>query len=167
MNDRPEPSGIPEKKMRLWLFNPFHYVAGVQALAAGVVIIFATGALAALSNSRLDGVLDFHTRGAGQGPLWPPVTDGLMAWLIMGILLLIGGKVISSSRIRALDIFGTQALARFPQLITAIFALQPGPRRYGQYLQVKYLTSGKPVEIYPLDALMFYLMMILSLLMLI
>lgn len=44
----------------------------------------------------------------------------------MGVLLTIAGFIISRSRPRVIDIFGTQSLARFPMLVTSLFALLPG-----------------------------------------
>jgi hypothetical protein len=155
----------PKRKVRLCLFNPFHYLAGGKALALGIVLILTTGAVACLSNSRLDGVIDFHTTFQPLSPAWLPVSDGLLAWIIMGVLLLAGGKIISTSRFRALDVFGTQALARFPHLFTAAFALLPGAQRYAQNLQVNYLASGGPVQVSTADAYLFMTVMLLSILM--
>ncbi|MBN2287730.1 MAG: hypothetical protein JXQ83_00260 [Candidatus Glassbacteria bacterium] len=165
MDELATPEKLSEKKLRLWLFNPFHYVAGGKALAIGAGCIIASGLVAALSNSRLDGVIDFHSGPPVQNPAWLPVSDGFLAWVLMGVLLLIGGKVISRSRVRVLDVFGTQALARFPHLITALFALIPGARRYSQNLQVKLLASGAPLQAYPMDGFLFILTMIVAVLM--
>ncbi len=108
-----------------WLFNPFYYVAGGKALTAGIGLILATGALSYTGGVRFDGVLDVHTASSGNIPAWVYLADGLLAWIIMSVLLLPGGKVISTSRVRAIDIFGTQALARWPALAMALLVQIP------------------------------------------
>src|SRR3990167_2249308 len=99
---------VSKRSIRTWLFNPFHYIAGGKALVVGVVLILVAGFIGALSNSHFDGVLDFHTGAAA--PVWVFVSEGLIDWIVMGGLLLIGGKIISKSRVRVIDVFGTQAL---------------------------------------------------------
>ena len=46
-----------------WLFNPFNYVAGSQALALGLVSILVAGGFGALSKTHFDGVIDVHSLG--------------------------------------------------------------------------------------------------------
>jgi len=111
-----------------WLFNPFHYVAGGRALLVGLAAVLVTGLVGYLSKTHFDGVLDVHTGLAA--PLWLFLFEGLLDWIVMGALLVIAGKVISKSRVRVLDVFGTQALARTPALVTALFALLPGYQRF-------------------------------------
>ena len=48
-----------------------------------------------------------------------------MAWAILSALLYIGGRLISRSRVRPIDVFGTQALARAPGLLIALIAVSP------------------------------------------
>ncbi len=107
-----------------WLFNPFHYVAGGQALAIGMGVIVLTGLAGAAGKFHFDGVLDFH--GPFAAPLWLFVGEGFVDWVSMGAMLLIVGWIVSRSKIRPIDVFGTQALARTPMLIVALLALTPG-----------------------------------------
>lgn len=157
----------PEKSFQRWLFNPFYFVAGGQALLLGVGGIIVTGLIAFLGNTRFDGVLDFHMGGLPKLPIWVFVSEGLLSWLIMAVLLLTGGKMISSSRVRSLDVLGTQALARFPCLVTALFGLLPGARRFAQNLNANYLGSAQAVETCPLDGIMFGVSILVTLLMII
>ncbi len=48
----------------------------------------------------------------------------------MGVLLFIAGFIISRTRIRVIDIFGTQSLARFPMFVTSLAALLPGYKNF-------------------------------------
>jgi hypothetical protein len=127
------------KSIRTWLFNPFHYIAGGRALTIGVVIILLAGFIGSLSNSHFDGVLDFHTGAAA--PVWVFIFEGLLDWIVLSGLLLLGGKIISRSRVRALDVLGTQALARSPGLVTVLFALLPGYQRFIGNLSVEYTKT--------------------------
>ncbi len=128
------------RNIRTWLFNPFHYVAGGKALAVGVVLVLGSSFVGSLSNSHFDGVLDYHT--GLRAPWWVFLSEGLIAWLVMGVLLLFGGKVISASRVRVVDVFGTQALARAPMFVVALLSLLPGVGRFVDELMKIALDPG-------------------------
>lgn len=115
-----------------WIFNPFHYIAGASALGVGLVAILAAGCINWNTGSHFDGVLDFHT--GMPTPAWIYWIEGPVNWVIMSVLLLLGGMLLSRSRIRIVDVFGTQALARFPALITAISVWPPPVQRATQQL---------------------------------
>ncbi len=119
-----QPPALPQKPLRTWLFNPFYYVAGVKALAIGLVIIVAASLLGAVSNSHFDGILDFHT--GLNAPVWAFVVEGLIDWLCLSVFLYIAGLILVGFRARAIDLFGTQALARWPSIGMPIIALFPG-----------------------------------------
>lgn len=153
MDTRLEPGRIPQKSIRTWLFNPFHYIAGGQALTLGLVLLLLTGFISSLSNSHFDGVIDFHTGVAA--PWWVFVSEGLCNWLALGLLLLLGGKVISASRVRAVDVLGTQALARSPTLVTALFALLPGYQRFSAHIAAQYIRTLPDVQTRPSDPIAF------------
>jgi len=111
-----------------WLFNPFRYIAGGPALSLGLAAIAAAGLVAYFGRARFDGVLDFHTQG--EPPFGLAVADGLINWIVMVVLLWAGGRLVSSTRFRALDLLGTQALARWPMAIAALAVLLPGYQRF-------------------------------------
>lgn len=114
----------PKNKVITWLFNPFHYLAGGTALGFGFLIIIVSGLIAYLTNSHFDGVLDFHS--GMKTPIWFNLSEVLFDWIILGLCLLILGRCISKTRFRFIDVFGTQALARFPTLFMALITLLPG-----------------------------------------
>ncbi len=107
----------------LWLFNPFHFLAGGQALAWGLACIVLTAWLGGIFDFRFTGVISFQR--TAPAPLWHAIAQGLMAWAIPSALLYIGGRLISRSRVRPIDVFGTQALARAPGLLIALIAVSP------------------------------------------
>ena len=107
----------------LWLFNPFHFLAGGQALAWGLACIALAAWLGGIFDFRFTGVISFQRMA--PAPLWHAIAQGLMAWAIPSALLYIGGRLISRSRVRPIDVFGTQALARAPWLLIALIAVSP------------------------------------------
>ena len=121
--------------------------------------------MGSLSESHFDGVLDFHTGFAA--PLWLHLSEGLIDWLVLSVVLLLGGIAISRSRLRPLDVVGTQALARAPTLITALFALLPGHRRFAEDLLPWFLRTSPEARINPADAVAFGVTLLVCILMVI
>lgn len=105
------------------LFNPFQRVAGKEALSAGLTVIVVSAVLGWQTRTHFDGVLDVHTGSAA--PLWFFVVEGLLNWAALSAILLLLGKAVSKTDFRAVDLFGTQALARAPFLVPALLALVP------------------------------------------
>ena len=112
---------------RMWLFNPFHFLAGGPALAWGLACIVLTASLGGAFDYRYTGVLSFQL--ATPTPIWLAITQGLAAWAVPSVLLYAGGRLLSRSpvrsRVRAIDVFGTQALARAPGLLMALIVVSP------------------------------------------
>ena len=85
------------------------------------------GFLGYLSRTHFDGVLDLHTgRSAGAGLF---LLEGIIDWLALAVMLWIAGKLFSRTTFRAVDLFGTQALARWPTVVAAAVALLPAYQR--------------------------------------
>jgi hypothetical protein len=145
--------------LKIWLCNPFHFLAGGQALAIGIGIVLVASFNGSVSRSHFDGVFDFHT--GLPAPVWIFFVEGLIDWLCMAALLWLAGLLISKSRVRAVDVFGTQAFARFPTLGTAAAALLPGYQREAARLAVMDMTM------IPLDVAAFAVVALVTILMLI
>jgi len=150
-------------RLILWLFNPFRFVAGFHALLIGLAIILISGLIGSFSNTHFDGLLDVHT-GAAK-PLWFFLAEGLIDWMCMTVLLIIFGFIISRSSFRIIDVIGTQALARWPYLITALAMLPNANRRVLEYILSKVTQAAPAVTINPADVFVFGFAMILLLLM--
>jgi len=153
VTDLPRTGQTRRRGIWVWLFNPFHYVAGGTALLVGVAVILAAGVIASLSNAHFDGVLDLHVDR--PVPLWVFLLEGVIDWIALGALVLVGAKMISRSRVRTLDVLGTQALARTPTLVTALIALLPGFQRFLAHLTAQYLPGAPDVQTQPMDVLVF------------
>jgi hypothetical protein len=144
-----------------WLFNPFYYIAGGKALAIGIVVMLITGLSANLGRARFNGLLDFHIDLQAQ-PFWINISEILISWLVFSCLLLVSGKIVSKSRVRFIDVFGTQALARFPYLLASMIAFIPATHRFIQ----KLATDLTALERFSPDMIPFIVAIIFVLLML-
>jgi len=121
-----------EAKVLTWLFNPFHYIAGVWALIIGIGLILIAGFIGSFGNWHFDGILDTHRYP--PAPFWSFFISGLMNWAIMGLLLTLAGMITSKSRFRVVDVFGTQALARFPMIISTSILYIPAFNKFMEQL---------------------------------
>jgi hypothetical protein len=110
--------------MKTWLFRPFDRIAGGVALGLGLFIIVVTAFLAAASGLHTDGVIDLHF--GPTVPVWVLLLQGLINWLCLGLVLYALGRWLSTTRFRAIDLFGTQALARWPMLLGVAYMAIPG-----------------------------------------
>ena len=98
-----------------------------------MLVLVLTGCFAFWGKVRFDGLLDFHM-ALPPVPLWINIAEQLLSWLLLGSLLSLAGKAISKSTPRIVDVFGTQALARFPYLLVSLTMLAPGPSRFAHEL---------------------------------
>ncbi len=109
--------------MKKWLFNPFVFIAGWQALGFGLLLMAVTCVIAFFSKTHFDGVIDIHF--GTSFPFWMAVFEQLNVWIISIILFYTTGLILSKSKIRLIDIAGTLALARAPMLVPAIIGFAP------------------------------------------
>jgi hypothetical protein len=149
-------------RLLVWLFNPFVYVAGANALIIGCVAILAAGFFGMLSQTHFDGAIDIHA--GGEAPGWLMISEGFIDWLCLTAILLIAGRILSRTSFRAIDLAGTQALARWPTIFAGLIALPKGSQRFANYLQelakrqgtTPQLPGGSPaIQFVGTDALIF------------
>ncbi|MFA5239473.1 MAG: hypothetical protein WC476_07175 [Phycisphaerae bacterium] len=148
-----------------WLFNPFKFIAGFKALLLGLAIILISGFLGSFSNTHFDGVLDVHT--GTEAPLWIFMAEGAINWICMAIPLFFFGLIVSRSSLRIIDVLGTQALARWPYLISAVVMLPEANKRVSEYLISTLTQNTPPIAVTPIDISIFVFVMIVVLLMVI
>jgi hypothetical protein len=141
-----------------WLFNPFMYIAGWQALFAGVIVIILTALLGSVGAVHFDGVLDTHI--GTDTPLWFFVAEGFINWLCMAITLLFAGLILRGTSFRIIDVFGTQALARWPMLLAAAAGILPANRRVSEELLKIAQNPNQFPPLPPLDMAVFAATMI-------
>jgi len=155
----------PNISLSQCLFNPFRILAGSRALFLGLVIILITAFVGSLSNTHFDGVLDVHT--GQETPIWLFFAENLINWLCMVLFLLLSALIVSRSQWRFVDLVGTQALSRWPTLLTALVMLPDANRRFGEYLMSKLGQSGASATINSTDAIIFFIAAIIAVLMII
>lgn len=115
-----------------FLFHPFVRVAGAASLALGLAAILLAGLIGAGQGLHFDGVLDAHV--GLKLPVWFSVAEGLLDWFSLAVVLHIVGRIISRTAFRAVDLLGTQALARWPTVIVSLVCLLPGFHRFSDQL---------------------------------
>jgi len=139
--------------LRDWLFTPFTYIAGAPALAIGLAAILLAGLAGSFSYTHFDGVLDMHTGLVAA--LWVFPAEGIIAWLSLAVILYFLGRIVSKSAFRAMDLFGTQAMSRWPMLIPATAALAPAYQRFARALPQRLIAPGGASALPLMDALIF------------
>jgi hypothetical protein len=138
------------------LFNPFFYIAGLQALGLGLAAILLAALVGSWGNTHFDGVLDTHV--GASAPLWFFFAEGIIDWLCLSVVLWICGKIISQTAFRAVDLLGTQALARWPALCISLVALPKAFQRFGNEL-METLKQDK-IQFDTTDAIVFSIIVV-------
>ncbi|HPT20626.1 MAG TPA: hypothetical protein PLR88_01660 [Bacteroidales bacterium] len=127
------------------LINPFIYIAGAPSLIAGILIIFLTSVIGYYSNTYFPDVISVKT--APGLKVWYLIILGFSNWLVLSTVLYLAAVIFSKSSVRVVDIFGTQALARFPYLLASFIGFSGSIDRFGKYVLWTYLQKGEPVII--------------------
>jgi hypothetical protein len=140
-------SALVERKWITLLFNPSVYFAGWNALGKGLGLMVLALLIAQAGGVVFDGVLDMHL--GGKLP-WTAPAFGLIDWLCLSAVLVLCGKLVSKTAFRVVDVFGTQALARWPTVLMALIALPPAFGNYSRQL-VDQVTRN-PLQLPPLNA---------------
>lgn len=127
------------------LYNPFKYIAGWESLLAGIAVLLATSVIGYYSHINFPDLISVKTT---EGiPFYILLIENGSNWLVLSILLYVVALIFSPSSVRAVDIFGTQALARFPYLLAAITGFSGSIDKFGHYTVWNFLHMGEPVEI--------------------
>lgn len=149
------------------LFSPFTYIAGGKALTTGVIIIAVSGVVCYFGNCHFDGLLDAHFGSIKKSSFLLYIVEGFINWVVLSVLITLSARFIAASRYRAIDVFGTLALARSPYLIIALISLIPGVGRYAQYTGLKILNMETSITPAPQDIYLFYAATIIMIVMII
>ncbi len=115
------------KNFTIRLFRPFEKIAGWKALGWGVAGMALSAVLGSCAGNHYHGLLHFGAAPNHAG--WVFAAEVLIVWLIPALLFWIGGGILSRSRIRAVDVFGTVAFAQLPLIGMNLFALTPPMQR--------------------------------------
>jgi len=126
------------------LINPFKYIAGWEALLAGLAVLFATAGVGYFSHIHFPDLISVKT--INEIPFYVLLIQQGSNWLVISILLYIVAIIFSPSTVRGIDIFGTQALAKFPYLLAALCGFSGSVDKFGKYMLWSALQTGEPVE---------------------
>ena len=127
------------------LINPFQYLAGLKSLALGVSIILATSIIGYFSNTQFPDIIS--VKKSPDFSISYFITQGLLIWFVLSTMFFVASMIFSKSRVRAIDIYGTQALARFPYLLASCIGFSSTLNDFSKYLQWTLLNQGEPIEI--------------------
>jgi len=105
-----------------WLINPFERIAGWQALFIGLIAMALTAVIGKINNIAFDGVLDIH---AGTFSFIASFAIQVVNLLSVFLTMWIAGICFSKTKVRAIDIAGTMALARAPMLLLSVICFLP------------------------------------------
>jgi len=106
-----------------WVYNPFERIAGWSALVIGVVVMALTAVIGKLNRVAFDGVLYAHA-----GASFSFLTSFAMRainFLALFLTMWVAGILFSKSKVRAVDVAGTMALAHIPILLFAVICFLP------------------------------------------
>ncbi|MDR1524088.1 MAG: hypothetical protein LBS79_02375 [Tannerella sp.] len=103
--------------------NPFKKTAGFPALCWGIAGLIIATILSIITGYHYHGLL--HYGPASNPAWWCFAAEHLIVWLVPAILFYVGGLILSKSRIRIIDVFGTTLFAQIPFVFMNLFALLP------------------------------------------
>ncbi len=127
------------------LLNPFEYIAGIKSLVVGLLIIVSTSIAGYFSNTHFPDVISVKIDCSF--PLWYLLVQGFLNWLLISTIFYIAALIFSRSAIRFIDVFGTQALARFPYFFAAFTGFSDTLNAFGRYILYTFLQQGEPINL--------------------
>ncbi len=144
------------------LINPFHYFAGFKSLILGLLIVIASALLGYLSKTHFPDIISIKT--SPNFSIWYFIVQSLLNWFIVATLFYIAAIIFSKSSVRLIDIYGTQALARFPYLIASFMGFSDSLNNFSKHLLWTLLKQGEAVEISNIQIVIAILILVSSLL---
>jgi hypothetical protein len=114
------------------LFNPFERIAGWTALLWGSGGIVLATILSYYTQFHCHGLL--HYGLAPNNTFLCFVVEHLVIWIAPAVLFYVGGLIFSTSKIRAVDVFGTTAFASLPLIFMILFFMLPPLQKMNELL---------------------------------
>ena len=112
---------------RAILLCPFEKIAGGAALLWGVLGLIVSTMISFWAGYHYNGLLHFGI--APNDLLWVYMVEHLVIWLVPALLFLLGGLILSKSKVRVLDVIGTTVFAQIPMIGMNLFHLLPSSQR--------------------------------------
>ncbi|WP_462280304.1 hypothetical protein, partial [Salinivirga cyanobacteriivorans] len=117
--------------------------AGGNAFVIGVLVVLTTSLVGLYSQVHFPDVIS--VKMAPPFPLKYYILQGLMNWVVLSTVFYLLSVIFSKSRVRFIDVLGTQALARFPYLLAALTGFSDAMNRFGDYILYQVMDKGEPV----------------------
>lgn len=105
------------------LYNPFLYIAGAKSFVFGFVVLLLTTFLSFSSGTHYNGLANIYF--AKDTAFIFYFSEQVFHWLTLSILFFGFSLLLSKSKVRFIDIIGTQAMARIPLIILPIHRVLP------------------------------------------
>lgn len=127
-------------KSNNYIYNPFNRIAGFQSLLIGLAGFLITTYLAYLTGTHFIGFRKIVF--ARDSAYWVFLAENLSSWLFASIFFFILGFVLSRSKIRIIDVFGTVLFARIPLIAAPLIRLMPFFYSFGFQSWQMYFIEG-------------------------
>jgi len=118
-----------------YLKNPFNYLAGMQSIILGILVLSLSALGAYFTNSSFDGFLDYHLV---ERSFLNNIFHQIINFFSIFIPLLISAFIFRKE-FRLVDLAGTLMIARFPFLLLLLAGLFIDAEKLNEIL-----TSGQP-----------------------
>ncbi|MDR3706316.1 MAG: hypothetical protein P4L28_10455 [Paludibacteraceae bacterium] len=149
------------------ILNPFTYIAGTKTLLWGLAGILITSIFACFGPIHLDGVLDIHiglnnysTAGWSLQQNLIFLSEGVINWITISGVLYISSVILSKSKVRIVDVLGTQAFARLPLFLSVFIGAFTPLEKASAYFLHEFANMGNEVDINPFQLGLFILFML-------
>lgn len=120
-----------------YLYNPFVIIAGVNSLLIGLLGLLVTSYLSFLTGTHFSGLINVDF--AKDSLFWIFLLENTAHWLVLSALFFVIGSVLSKSKVRAVDVFGTTIFSRIPLIITPLFRIIPYFQSFAFYSLAMYI----------------------------
>jgi hypothetical protein len=149
------------------ILNPFTYIAGTKTLLWGLAGILITSIFACFGPIHLDGVLDIHVglnnySSAGWSLQQNLVflSEGVINLIVISGVLYAAAVILSKSKVRIVDVLGTQAFARLPLFLSVFIGAFTPLEKASAYVLHELAHMGNAVDINPVQLGLFVLFML-------
>jgi hypothetical protein len=123
------------------IFNPFSRIAGLKSLVWGLFFIISLTLLFAVSGIVQDGFLHFTLLDVAS---WRVLTMNVVAWILFALPLYVGGVLLSHSKVRPVDVFGTLAFTQLLLIPMNLLLYVPSWRDSLNHVVANMLSGAMP-----------------------
>lgn len=142
------------------IINPFKYIAGTKSLLIGLGILLLTSIIGFFSNTHFPDTISVKINY--ESSIFYFILQNLSNWIIISFLLYIMAIIFSKTSIRMIDVFGTQALARFPYLIASFLGFSVSVNKFAKYILWTTFQIGEHIELTIMNILSAIILIILA-----